>query len=77
MMRICWCRSRGGHNVIKGLEHLSYEDRLRELVLFTLEQRRVRGDLIVVFQSLKEAYRKDWERLFIKWCSDWTGGGGF
>ena len=63
--------------VIRGLEHLFYEEGLRELGLFSLENRRFQGYLIVAFQCLKGAYKQEWEQLFMRVDSDRTRGNGF
>ncbi|PKU44030.1 hypothetical protein llap_5678 [Limosa lapponica baueri] len=63
--------------MIRGLEHLSYEDRLRELGLFCLEKRRLQGDLRAAFHYLKGAYRRDGEGLFIRECSNRMRGNVF
>ena len=58
--------------IITGMECLPYEDGLRELGLFSLEKRRLQGDLMVAFQYLKGAYTKAEEGLFIRACSNRT-----
>ena len=60
--------------MIRGLEHLSYEESLRELGLFSLEKRRLWGDLIVAFQCLKGVYKQEGKRLFTRVNSDREGG---
>ncbi|KAJ7397098.1 hypothetical protein BTVI_138682 [Pitangus sulphuratus] len=52
--------------ILTGLEHLPYEDSLREMELFSLEKRRLRGYLIAAFQYLKGDYKKDGETLFTR-----------
>ena len=52
-MNLLECIQRRATKMIQGVEHLSYDDRLRELVLFSLEKRRLWGDLRAAFQYLK------------------------
>ena len=39
--------------MIKGLEHLSYEERLSDLDLFSPKKRRLRGDPMNVYTYLR------------------------
>ena len=45
--------------MIRGLEYLSYENRLREVGLFRSGKRKLWGDFIVAFQYLKGAYEQE------------------
>ena len=56
--------------MIRGLEHLFREERLRELGLSSLEKRRLWRDLIVAFQYVKGVYEKGAGRLFTRISSD-------
>lgn len=59
---------------VKGQEHLFQEERLRELRLFSLKMRSLRGDLISVCQYLKGECQEDRARLCSVGTSNQTRG---
>jgi len=57
--------------MVRGLEQLSYEERLRQWGLFSLENRRLCEGQIAAFQYSKVAYKKDGDRLFSRVDVGW------
>ena len=63
--------------MVKGQEAVSYEERLRELGMFNLTKRRLRGAMIAMFKYLKGCHFEEGTGLFSTAPDTRTRSSGF
>lgn len=57
--------------MMRDLENMTYEERLKELGLFSLERRKVRRYMITDFKYLNGSYKEKGDQLFMS-TKNWT-----
>lgn len=57
--------------MVQGLEKVTYEERLKELALFSLEKGRLRRYMITDFKYLNGCYKEEEDQLFMS-TKNWT-----